>query len=148
MERDEAAAPEHRDLAVLLRDARKGVAVLTGSKPEVASVRASITQVVDFGHALRRHFDLEEADGGFFAHVIERAPQLADELERIRSDHGPLRSAIAEIVEATKWAGTSSDAWSRIEATLDRFARDLQRHESAEDVVAADALLTDEGGSG
>jgi len=148
MERERAAAPEHRDLAVLLRDTRKGVTALTGSDPPVADVRPSITHVAEFEHALGRHFELEEAEGGFFTHVIERAPHLAGELERIRNDHGPLRKAMAEIVEASRGAGTSAEAWSGIDAMLDRFARDLQRHESAEDVVAADALLVDEGGSG
>jgi hypothetical protein len=148
MERERAAAPEHRDLGVLLRDTRKGVAALTGSTPPVADVRASITQIAEFEHALGRHFELEEAEGGFFAYVIERSPHLAGELERIRNDHGPLRKAIAEIVAASLWAGTSAEAWSGVDTMLDRFARDLQRHESAEDVVAADALLVDEGGSG
>jgi hypothetical protein len=148
MERDEASTLEHRDLAALLRETRNGVAALTGAEPAAASARVSIAQVAEFGDALGRHFEIEEAEGGFFAHVIERAPHLVGELERIRGEHTPLREAMAEIVGAAKWAGTSAEAWSRIDTMLDRFARDLQRHESAEDVVAADALLIDECGSG
>ena len=50
------------------------------------------------------------------------------------------------IADDAGWAGVSRSAWREVAQALGELSVDLRRHERAEEALAAEALLTDEGG--
>lgn len=140
---------DHREVRRALETVSRAIQEIPAStSPTVVAARACVVAFERLERVLVAHFDHEEAEAGFFAEVLGMAPTLARELDALRQEHPRLAEQIEGVVEAARWAGLSSQSWGRVSQGFEAFVRQLERHESAEDLLVADALLTDEGGSG
>lgn len=142
-----AATVDHRALRQALEAATTALAGLNVPDPSpVEEARAALDAVERFHDVLVRHLRSEEEEGGWFAEIVYKAPHVAARIDVLRLEHEPFASRMGEIAEDARWAGVSNEAWRRVADALNELARELRRHERAEEKLAADAMLIDEGG--
>lgn len=140
---------DHNEVRRALASFSRSLSTISATQsPSVVAVRAGTAACEHLEAVLLAHFRYEEAEAGFFSEVLEMAPTLARDLDALRGDHPRLAEELARVAEDARWAGLSGEAWRRVAGRFDSFAQHLERHEHAEDLLVADALLIDEGGSG
>ena len=140
---------DHHEMRRSLRGASQAIdAILAEPSPSVPAARAALHAIEGLESVLVAHFRYEEGESGFFAELLGIAPQLTKDLDELRRQHPGLAERMSAVVEDARWAGLSGSAWRRVSAGFGSFAQELKRHERAEDALVADALFTDEGGSG
>jgi hypothetical protein len=93
---------------------------------------------------LDEHFRHEEA-GGFFAEVLEAAPELQDRVESLRQQHRQLREMVRGLRGTCRWACVESGARTGWLAAFADFHRLFDQHESAEHSLLHESLLRDMG---
>ena len=144
---DQAGTFDHRALHQALGAVTAALAELHLPDPSsVEGARVAVEAVERFHYVLVHHLRSEEEDGGWFTEIVFKAPHVAAKLDVLRLEHGPFATRMAEIAEDARWAGVSRAAWRRVAAALGALAQEIRRHERAEESLAADALLIDEGG--
>ncbi|MAE96723.1 MAG: hypothetical protein CL910_18910 [Deltaproteobacteria bacterium] len=147
--RPSAPALDHRELYVLLGRIEEALEVLLRTEPLEPTAAQSALELLEVaGRELPVHFADEEAPDGFFASALARAPHLHHALETLQKEHLHLAELLGELLQEVRWAGTSSSAWTHVEASYLLLAETLRRHERAEDGIVAEAFSTDEGGLG
>lgn len=136
---------DHRELARVIDaiDATLHEIEAEGAR-SLGSLRHAMALLERLDRELPRHFAFEAGPGGSFAEALLRAPQLEARLASLREDHAPLREEVARLAGEARLAGTTPEAWAGVATRFRGFAAALRRHESAEDAVVAEALLTDE----
>jgi hemerythrin HHE cation binding domain-containing protein len=92
----------------------------------------------DFDEYLVAHFRAEEAEGGFFDVVVERAPQRAATAQAIRGEHGALLLAVKEL-RARVGDGLIPVA-PAIAAGVAALTAAVRAHEAAEERLLAAVL--------
>lgn len=138
---------DHRALGEALAAATAALAELHSPDPSsVEGARKAVAAVDHLDLVLVYHLRSEEEDEGAFAEILAAAPHVAAKLDVLRLEHGPIAARMKKIVEDAGWAGVSRAAWRRVAGALHALAYELRRHECAEQELAADALLIDEGG--
>ena len=138
----EALLAEHRQIQILNDRLRVIVAAPEDTLPEPRWRRLLTQEIESFGVRLSAHFAREEA-GGYFAEVAERRPELSTKIDGLQAQHKGFVDELAEIVAGVREGVALSEILGRIHARLDALAA----HESDEDALLQDGMLTDIGAS-
>ncbi len=140
---------DHHELRRTLRSVSSGLDHLLSAAPTTSiSAMAAIRAIERLEYTLAAHFRYEEAERGFFAEVMSAAPERVSDLDKLRSEHPALSSQLQRLAEIARRPDLSVSDWCSLAADFEAFVRALQSHEHAEDALVADAMVTDEGGSG
>lgn len=110
-------------------------------------VRKIVEMLSELRDQLALHFSLEEAYG-YFEDALEVAPQLSEQAQQLRSQHGALFVELCRMVEqAEQWLyeETSGDVWTALRKKFGRFQHHLREHESQETAIIMDAFGNDVG---
>ncbi len=92
----------------------------------------------DFHEYLEAHFRREEAEGGFYESVEERAPQRSATAEAIRREHGALLRAVSEL--RSRVGEGLVPVPSEIEAAVAALTAAVRAHEAAEERLLSAVL--------
>jgi hemerythrin-like domain-containing protein len=93
---------------------------------------------------LEEHFTHEEA-GGFFAEILDLAPELEDRASLLLQEHQEFRELFHSLRQTCRWACNESGARSGWLAEFVEFYRRFDEHEHAENELMYVALQRDLG---
>ena len=104
------------------------------------------------GQSLQRHLrhlmDQEEQDG-YMSVILESHPELSDEVEALRQEHGQFRKSLSRILTKLRiLKATDHLALGKITDDLLVLLTKLDEHSHKETGLIQHALLKDEGGEG
>lgn len=116
--------------------------------PRIAELRALLARefswddariaLVDLRKTLKLHFALEES-GGYLAEVLACAPELAQTVAKLESDHSRMCGSLARLLAEALVARERAELRQSVSEFLDVLAV----HEHGENAVAQRALMTD-----
>jgi len=136
----DALLAEHKELRSmrdrLLAIAATSVDVL----PEVRLRNLLATELESFSGTLSVHFGHEER-GGYFSEVRARRPELSAQIERLQAQHEELVEMFAELARTLRSGVGISGVAAQVRDALEV----LSVHESSEDALLQDGMLTDIG---
>lgn len=119
---------EHEDL-------REQLGRVHDAIKSMAPAPTEITALLDeFEEALVNHFVHEEMDG-FFDAVASHVPSLADEANRLFSEHHLLRDQAAELCRFAASGSASMPWWRELASRCHVFSQKLMQHESSENAL-------------
>jgi iron-sulfur cluster repair protein YtfE (RIC family) len=119
---------EHEDLREQLGRVHDAIKSMAPAPTEVAAL------LDEFEEALVNHFVHEEMDGLFEA-VASQAPSLADEVNRLFSEHHLLRNQAADLCRFAASGSASMPWWRELASRCHVFSQKLMQHESAENAL-------------
>jgi hypothetical protein len=93
------------------------------------------------------HF-LHEEDGGFFASLLESAPELGPQIAALERQHDRFRLAIGAIKDACRVAAFDLDQLAELAGTFDEFAHAFGEHEHTELQLVQEVVNRDLGAAG
>ena len=104
------------------------------------------------GQSLQRHLKhlmgLEESDG-YMSVILESHPELTDEVEALRQEHGQFRKGVSRILTKLRpLKPTDHLALAKITDDVLALLTKLDEHSHKETGLIQHALLKDEGGEG
>ena len=104
------------------------------------------------GQSLQRHIKhltgLEEQDG-YMSVILESHPELNDEVEALRQEHGECRKGMRRILTKLRLVQPSEHlTLAKISEDLLAFLKKLDEHSHKETGLIQHALLKEEGGEG
>ena len=129
---------EHEELRALLGNLHKVLAERLDKVQRVAELLASLVDHVE------THFEEEEV-AGFFDQIVDRAPRLSDNIERLRHEHQQLLGAVRQLNQVASQGNGSADWWQQLEQAFHQFSTELMHHESAENDLLQQAFTDDIG---
>jgi hypothetical protein len=97
------------------------------------------------GRHLERLMEIEE-EGGYMREILDRKPNLSDEVKALRADHEQFRAALAELMPRAAQGATLDQAGldnlcRRLESLLDH----VDRHDHREIDLFQEGLVGEEG---
>lgn len=139
---------EHKILAHLASALRATI----GWKFQGADLTRKIRSLRSVGQLLQRHLKhlmgLEEEDG-YMSVILESHPELSDEIEALRQEHGQFRKGLNRILTRLRLVQpTDPLALAKISEELLALLKKLDEHSHKETGLIQHALLKDEGGEG
>jgi hypothetical protein len=138
---------------------RDSVAVIAGDHQRLASrlkwlherlaaaglsAREADSALVQTEAELEEHF-MHEESGGFFAEILELAPELEERARGLLRQHQQMRKLFRSLRMTCRWACGESGARSGWLAELAEFHRVFDEHEHAENELMYLALQCDMG---
>ena len=100
--------------------------------------------VAELQAELNDHFALEEA-GGYFAEVCEARPRLVGEIKRLREQHEQFQDQLKEMSRLAAESSNPTTGWRAVERSFNDMARELLKHEAAENQLIQEAYSRDLG---
>jgi hypothetical protein len=139
---------EHRTLAYITSALRATI----GWKYQGADLSRKLESLRFVGQSFQRHLKhlmaLEE-DDGYMAVVVAQCPELTDEVEALRKEHGDFRKSLGRILgRLRRVAPDDRTTFTKISDDLVALLEKLDNHSRKETDLLQQALLTDEGGEG
>ncbi len=134
----EALLAEHKQLQIL-RD--RLLSICTSCEdaiPEDRQRELLANELESFSGAISVHFGHEE-QGGYFAEVRARRPELSAQIERLQAQHAMLVDRFADLARELRDGAGFKATGTSVRELLDGLAQ----HESAEDALLQDGMLTD-----
>ncbi|MCA9258359.1 MAG: hemerythrin domain-containing protein [Planctomycetales bacterium] len=129
---------EHEELRRLISKVRKAIADETSEKRELAS---HVGELVDLCES---HFGAEESNG-YLRDASKTAPQLANRIEAMLSQHESLLEDL-ETLRVLVQSGVDSAAWRRrVEDDFAALAQRLFDHEAGEMALVQEAFAEQNG---
>jgi hypothetical protein len=104
------------------------------------------------GQSLQRHIKhltgLEEKDG-YMSAILESHPELTDEVEALRQEHGQFRKSLNRILARLRVVQpTDNSTLAKISEDMLALLKTLDEHSHKETGLIQHSLLKDEGGQG
>ena len=121
------------------------IARLRDGGEALGRVSLCVTLIGDFDWVIRAHFAMEER-GGYLAEALARAPRFHRRAAALQREHHLLRKVSEGLTARSREAAECFEQWQRLREDFERFARDLQAHESQENEIVSSAFLDDLGG--
>jgi hemerythrin-like domain-containing protein len=117
-----------------------------------ANLARKIESLRFVGQSLQRHLDhltgLEEHDG-YMSVILESHPELNDEVEALRQEHGQFRKGLRSILTKLRLVQPTDDlTLAKISEDLLALLKKLDEHSHKETGLIQHALLQEEGGEG
>jgi hypothetical protein len=139
---------EHKILSHITNALRATI----GWKYQRADLTRRIGSLRFVGQSLQRHLKhlmgLEEEDG-YMTVILESHPELSDEIESLRQEHGQFRKVLARILTRLRLIpATDHLALAKISERLLALLEELDAHSHKETGLIQHALLKEEGGEG
>jgi hypothetical protein len=139
---------EHKILAHIVSALRATV----DWKHRGADLTRKIGSLRFVGQSLQRHLKhltgLEENDG-YMSVVLESHPELSDEVEALRLEHGQFRNGLSRILTGLRLVQpTDHSTLAKISEDLLALLKKLDEHSHKETGLIQHALLKEEGGEG
>jgi hypothetical protein len=114
---------------------------------ELIPARRLVDTLGELRDQLALHFSLEEAYG-YFEDAVQAAPQISEQAEELRSQHGRLFLSVCQIVdEAEQWLyrEAAREVLHDLGQRFTTFLHDFRQHESREADLILDAFENDVG---
>ena len=141
----EAARSRRRVLARAIRDVEAALAAAAPGREQ--TWRAAVThRLVALGDAFEEHIDATERAEGLFEEIVRIAPRLSRAVESLRSEHDPIRTGIAEILELLLRPPGAALAVERIREVVIELLVRIARHRQRGADLVWDAYWVDIGG--
>jgi hypothetical protein len=123
-----------------------------GWKNQGADLTRKIGSLRFVGQSLQRHLKhllgLEEKDG-YMSVILESHPELTDEVEALRKEHGQFRKGLSRILSRLRAVQpTDHSTLAKVSEDLLALLKQLDEHSHKETGLIQHALLKDEGGEG
>jgi len=139
---------EHEILAHITSALRATI----GWKYQGADLTRKIGSLRFVGQSLQRHLKhltgLEEEDG-YMSVILESHPELNDEVEALRQEHGQFRKGLSRILTRLHLVQPTDDlTLAKVSEDLLALLKKLDEHSHKETGLIQHALLKDEGGEG
>jgi hemerythrin-like domain-containing protein len=139
---------EHQTLAYVISALRATM----GWKYQGTDLSRKLSSLRFVGQSFQRHLkhlmELEEEDG-YMAVVLAERPELTDEVEALRLEHGQFRKALNRILTRLRRVESTDHAtFAKISDDLSALLEKLDEHSRKETGLLQHALLEDEGGEG
>ena len=131
-----AIADEHESLANHYQqvfDSLKG-----GPEQRVLAARL-LDELID---AVIAHFAHEE-EGGYYLHVVEKAPSRASVVDELKHQHGELLRMIVRIAEAARGENQSAESCEVVQRDFADFLKRCSEHEARENRLVQEVYLLD-----
>ena len=93
---------------------------------------------------LEIHFELEEEDE-YFGYILNRAPHLSEQVDRLLHQHEILRSKVDQLVEMARQALDQKGSVAELAARFAEFRALREQHERAEIDLLQEAFTCDIG---
>lgn len=93
---------------------------------------------------LEDHFAHEE-EGGYFAELIEIAPELSERVEQLRLEHGEMLATVRAINSRLQFADSTPNWFSAIRSDFTDFLQRCEAHQHEENAMAQEGYLRDTG---
>lgn len=129
---------DHRTLKDLLGRIDQLLADRTRTIAEVGDLLAQL------GDLLVKHFALEE-EGGYFAELMLRAPQLVVRANELMAQHPKMCTRARDLVVQFQAGQNPDDWWQETRRRFDAFQDELLKHEKNEDGLLQEAYTQDIG---
>lgn len=139
---------EHQVLAHIVSALRATI----GWKYQGADLTRKIASLRFVGQSLQRHLKhlmgLEEEDG-YMAVILESRPELSEEIESLRREHGQFRKGLGRILTRLRaMQATDPVSLGSISENLTALLEKLDEHSHKETGLIQHVLLKEEGGEG
>jgi hemerythrin-like domain-containing protein len=139
---------EHQTLAYVTSALRHTI----GWKHQATDLSRKLESLQFVGQSLQRHMKrllaLEEEDG-YMSAVLASRPELTDEVEALRQEHGQFRKGLSGILARLRRVQpTDHLTVAKISEDLLVLLQKLDEHSHKETGLIQHALLKDEGGEG
>jgi hypothetical protein len=139
---------EHKTLSHITNALRATI----GWKYQRADLTRKIESLRFVGRSLQRHLKhlmgLEEEDG-YMTVILESHPELSDEIEELRQEHGQFRKGLARILTKLRLIhATDHVGLAKTSELLLTLLEQLDVHSHKETGLIQHALLKEEGGEG
>jgi len=136
----DALLEEHKQLR-LMRDRLTVIAATSAEVlPEFKLRNLLATELEEFSGTISVHFGHEE-EGGYFSEVQARRPELSAQISQLQSEHENLVDQFADLAKQLR----EGAAIASVATTVSEALEVLSQHESAEDELLQDGMLTDIG---
>lgn len=89
-----------------------------------------VAALAELGSFFERHFEREEGEGGFFAQLRSRAPDLAPELDVLAGEHRRMLASIAALAEQHRILAEAGSV--DVSAGVAGLVATIERHEAKE----------------
>jgi hypothetical protein len=139
---------EHQTLAYVVSALRSTI----GWKFPGTDLSRKLSSLLFVGESFQRHLErlmsLEEAEG-YMAVVLASRPELNDEVETLRQEHGQFRASLGQVLTRLRAvAPQDHQAFSAASEDFLALLDKLDDHSKHETDLLQEALLQDEGGEG
>lgn len=114
----------HVSLERALEDVEIAIARPAHAPSWSSHVRQALDRVAD---ALYRHVEETEHEGGLFEDVIDHAPRLTHEVDRLREEHASMHLQVARCIERTTRGEDPKEIRADTFELLARLARHCQK---------------------
>ena len=105
-----------------------------------AQCKRWLDQLLGLRQFLQSHFAAEERDG-YFGHVVQHAPWLKDQVDRLYAQHAQLAQALDQLTQSAQQL--QDQHLSALAEQLAQWAEQLLRHEHAENRLLQEAFTQD-----
>jgi iron-sulfur cluster repair protein YtfE (RIC family) len=105
------------------------------------------TMLPRLAREIESHF-IREEDGGYFLEVVEVAPQLSSQVDRLRGQHVELLEFVRRLAEVAAATRFSESSWRDFSANYEDFAHRFLEHEVDEKALLHEAYNQDIGAEG
>lgn len=136
--RQHSLCDEHLRLREMLESVRRAISYRPAPRHELGLLFRELAQHIF------EHFEHEEA-GGYFAAVIETAPQLRDRAGELLGQHPEMTAQLFELQEVVTNRSVNEQWWREVEELFARFLDLFARHEAAENALLQEAYGDDIG---
>jgi len=131
-----AIADEHESLA----DRYQQVFDALNAGPEGRALAARLLdELID---AVIAHFAHEE-EGGYYLHVVEKAPWRASVVDELKNQHGELLRMIVRIAVAARKENQSAESREAVQRDFGDFLKRCSAHEAEENRLVQEVYLLD-----
>lgn len=136
--RQHSLCDEHLRLREMLESVRRALSQRPAPRHELGLLFRELVQ-----HILE-HFKHEEA-GGYFAAVIETAPQLRERAGELLLQHPEMTAQLVELQELATKSSVNERRWREVEEMFAQFLDLFAAHEAAENALLQKAYGDDIG---
>jgi hypothetical protein len=138
------AVAEHRELHAAVERIRKLLVDRRDLDATPEHVAAATRDIRELRDKLARHFAQEE-EGGYLEEAVGRFPAVAPQAATLQRQHAALLK-LANLMLADAETGDKAPAvWRKLQADYDPFAKRINVHEAAENVLLQRAFNEDLG---
>ncbi|MEM8680936.1 MAG: hemerythrin domain-containing protein [Planctomycetota bacterium] len=130
---------EHVRMRTLLGDV---AAMLKARAVPVAEAKGDLAAVVTY---LAEHFQNEDRKGGFFTEIIDLAPRLSEQAERVSHEHQELLANFERFVKRAEAEEGISSWWEDAQCEFHELSKQLMEHEHREQELLQAAFDDDIG---
>lgn len=138
------ALAEHRELHAAVERIRRLLASgLSGAEGGPTAVDA-VHAVGNLRDQLQRHFEQEEA-GGYLEEAVARLPQIAPQAKTLQRQHREFLDLANAMLAAAESEDSATSMLPKLKTDFDLFAKRLEAHEAAENILLERAFNEDQG---